>query len=45
MTVQELIDKLYKIEDKSKLVWVYSYDDWAACGCVEEDSDGTVLIF
>ena len=45
MTVQELIDELMKITDKSKKVYVYSYEDWSLCQYVEEDDKGNVEVY
>lgn len=44
MTVQQLIDKLLRIEDKNKTVWVYSFDEETEPDAVTEMDDGTVLI-
>lgn len=44
MTVQQLIDKLLLIEDKSKTIWVYSFDEETEPDSVTEMEDGTVLI-
>ena len=44
MTVQQLIDKLLLIEDKSRTVWVYSFDEETELDAVTEMDDGTVLI-
>lgn len=44
MTVQQLIDKLLLIEDKSRTVWVYSFDEETEPDAVTEMDDGTVLI-
>ena len=43
MTVQELIDELMKVEDKSKEVvyWIYGY--YHEIYKVKEDEKGTVL--
>lgn len=43
MTVQELIDELLKVEDKSKEVvyWIYGY--YHGVYKVEEDEEGTIL--
>ena len=44
MTVQELIDELMKVEDKSKEVvyWIHGY--YHGVDKVEEDEEGTVLM-
>ena len=44
MTVQELIDELMKVEDKSKEVvyWIYGY--YHGVDKVEEDEEGTILM-
>lgn len=39
MTVQELIDELMKIEDKSKKVFVFSYDEEKPPSDVIEDGN------
>lgn len=44
MTVQELIDKLMEIPDKSRIVWAGRYDDPVCAGDVEELEDGTVFV-
>lgn len=44
MTVQQLIDRLLLIEDKSKTIWVYSFDEETEPDAVTEMDDGTVLI-
>ena len=44
MTVQQLIDSLLLIEDKSKTIWVYSFDEETEPDAVTEMDDGTVLI-
>ena len=44
MTVQQLIDKLLRIEDKNKTVWVYSFDEETEPDAVTVMDDGTVLI-
>lgn len=43
MTVQELIDELMKVEDKSKEVvyWIYGY--YHGVDKVKEDEEGTIL--
>ena len=43
MTVQQLIDKLLLIEDKSRTVWVYSFDEETEPDTVTEMDDWTVL--
>lgn len=44
MTVQDLIDRLQSVQDKSKTVWVYSYDEETIPDTVMDNDDGTVLI-
>ena len=50
MTVAELIKELEKIEDKDKLIYVYSYDDVSQPDYVKEtdpddiDCHGNILI-
>jgi len=48
MSVQELINELQKIEDKTKQIWVYSFDEYSPPEVViEDDADvgkDTVLI-
>ena len=48
MTVAELIAELDKIEDKTKKIFVYSFDDWCEPSDVVVDpayiGEGTVLI-
>lgn len=44
MTVAELIEKLEKVEDKTKEVWIYSYDDWSPASSVFDEDDNIVEI-
>jgi len=44
MTVQELIDELMKVEDKSKMVQVYSANVYEDVSTISEYDD-TILIF
>lgn len=44
MTVQELIDELSKVEDKSKEVVYWIYGDYYGVDKVEEDEEGTILM-
>lgn len=44
MTVQELIDELMKVEDKSKMVQVYSDSVYEDVSTISEYDD-TILIF
>lgn len=44
MTVQELIDQLMKVEDKSKMVQVYSKDIYEDAKNISEYDDA-ILIF
>ena len=44
MTVQELIDELSKVEDKSKMVQVYSDSVYEDANTISEYDD-TILIF
>lgn len=44
MTVQELIDELSKVEDKSKMVQVYSDSVYEDANTINEYDD-TILIF
>lgn len=44
MTVQELIDELSKVEDKSKMVQVYSDNVYEDADTITEYDD-TILIF
>ena len=43
MTVQELIDELQKVEDKSKKIVYWGYGYYNEIKKVEEDTEGTVL--
>ena len=44
MTVQELIDELMKVEDKSKIIQVYSDNVYEDVNTITEYDD-TILIF
>lgn len=44
MTVQELIDELMKVEDKSKIIQVYSDNVYEDANTINEYDD-TILIF
>lgn len=44
MTVQELVDELSKVEDKSKMVQVYSDNVYEDANTISEYDD-TILIF
>ena len=44
MTVQELIDELMKVEDKSKTIFVYSNDIYEDAKNIREYDDA-ILIF
>lgn len=44
MTVQELIDELMKVEDKSKIIQVYSDNVYEDVDTITEYDD-TILIF
>ena len=44
MTVQELIDKLIKVEDKSKIIQVYSDSVYEDVNTITEYDD-TIVIF
>ena len=44
MTVQELIDELMKVEDKSKIIQVYSDKVYEDANTITEYDD-TILIF
>ena len=44
MTVQELIDELMKVEDKSKEVVYWIYGEYYGVDKVEEDEEGTILM-
>ena len=44
MTVQELIDELSKVEDKSKMIQVYSDSVYEDANTISEYDD-TILIF
>lgn len=44
MTVQELIDELSKVEDKSKIIQVYSDNVYEDANTISEYDD-TILIF
>lgn len=44
MTVQELIDELSKVEDKSREVVYWIYGDYQGVDKVEEDEEGTILM-
>ena len=39
MSVQELIEKLSEIEDKTQQVYVYSFDDFVEAECIYEHDD------
>ena len=43
MTVQELIDALQKVEDKSKIIYIYSYDDYSEPTNIAEDKNDIVI--
>lgn len=43
MTVQELIDELQKVEDKSKIVQVYSEDGYEDAEDINEYDDSIVI--
>lgn len=43
MTVQELIDELLKLEDKSKIVQVYSDDFYEDADTITEYDDSIVI--
>ena len=44
MTVQELIDELMKVEDKSKIIQVYSENVYEDVNTINEYDD-TIVIF
>ena len=47
MTVQELIDSLNKIKDKSSVVYFYdsSYGEYFSIDDIEDNEDGEIMLF
>lgn len=47
MTVQELIDSLNKIKDKSSVVYFYdgSYGEYFSIDDIEDNKDGEIMLF
>ena len=44
MAVQDIIDKLQSVQDKSKTVLAYSFDEETIPDTVMDNDEGTVLI-
>ena len=47
MTVQQLIDSLNKIKDKSSIVYYYdgSYGEYFSIDDIEDHEDGEIMLF